>query len=616
MTTSTTHKNDAEQQKLAKSSVPSTDDLLKKDLPRPDAANAPRSTGDQNPSAKQSGLEPVDLPNDRQIPTPKPRTGGPVPTRPNPTEPKAPDKPVSETPVTRPHKVPTAAPSSVAPLPNRQIETATTTKINTEPEIPVARLTGHTLRFPPNVSLVPGHPVEVDGHTFQIKPEEAFRGIFWAKSAGIMVLTLLAAIGVAYLLSGPDSGALTGVVINARTGAIVPNAAIMLGDGRQVTTNEAGLYIFDDVKPEQYVMTASAAGFTPQNGFIEIASGETDQLSFALAPLAMADNRSDIDSTTALANETGPESNATTKKSSSSSPSYGSVELAVDFDGYMVFVDGELYGKNSDELKRLTAGEHRVVLQLEGYEDYATTISVRARATAKLSVKKSELTPRVDPIKRSRGHFTQGKQYLDQQQWAAAIREFDDAIEYDSDYAEALQYRGWAYLRADNPTLAMADFTRAADLFDHSRRYIDAVACAKYMIETDPKNPSHWRRRADYQLALADYQGAIEDYEQAVKLDKKSLDNRLALAEAYYAAGDFRDAAKEFDRARKLADDPTHAYIRMIISYYYAGENDDVVKKYKDFAEVAKPELLDQLRDDPEWLKVLQIIGPEERTKN
>lgn len=605
MTTSTTQKTDAEQKNLAKSSVPSTDELLKKDLPRPEPTH----------SLKQSGLEPVELPNDRAVPTPQPRTGGPLPSGAATTEQDTPPVSTNDPAITRPRKAGVSSPN-VTPLPSRHTDVPPARKVDTEPEVPTARLTGHTLRFPPNVSLVPGHPVEVDGHTLQIKPEEAFRGMFWAKSAGIMIVTLLAAIGVAYLLSGPDSGALTGVVINARTGAIVPNAAIMLGDGRQVTTNEAGLYIFQDVKPEQYVMTASAAGFTPQNGFIEIASGETDQLSFALAPLLLADASDDLDSSTSLANQTETEASKSTKKSSSSNPSYGSVELAVDFDGYMVFVDGELYGKNAGELKRLTEGEHRVVLQLEGYEDYATTVSVHARATSKIRVKKEELTPRVDPIKRSRGHFAQGKQYLDQQEWTAAIREFNEAIDYDSEYAEAMQYRGWAYLRAENPTLAMADFTRAADIFDRSRRYLDATACAKYMIETEPKNPSHWRRRADYQLALADYKSAIEDYEEAVKLDKKSLDNRLALAEAYFAAGEYRDAAKEFDRARKLADDPSHAYIRMILSYYNAGENDDVVKKYKDFAEVAKPELLDKLRDDPEWLKVLQIIGPEERTKN
>ncbi len=49
-------------------------------------------------------------------------------------------------------------------------------------------------------------------------------------------------------------GSLAGVVINSQTGETVPNATISLGDGRSATTNEAGMYMFDDVKPEQYVL--------------------------------------------------------------------------------------------------------------------------------------------------------------------------------------------------------------------------------------------------------------------------------------------------------------------------------------------------------------------------
>jgi tetratricopeptide (TPR) repeat protein len=229
---------------------------------------------------------------------------------------------------------------------------------------------------------------------------------------------------------------------------------------------------------------------------------------------------------------------------------------------------------------------------------------------------KADLTPRIDPIKRSRGLFAEGKNYLDKRDWGAAIHQFNQALEYDPEYADAYQYRGWAYLKGQKPAEAVADFTRAADLYDQAKRYIDAVACAKYLIELDPKDPAHWRRRADYNLALADYNGAIGDYESALKLDKKSLSGRMALGEALFAAGRFDDAAKEFDRARRLADDPSDAYIRMILSYYSAGETDNVVKKYKDFSAVATPELMDRLRDDPDWLKVLQIVGPDERNKN
>ncbi|GAB4327884.1 MAG: hypothetical protein Kow0074_23450 [Candidatus Zixiibacteriota bacterium] len=601
---------------------PTDDELLARDLPRPGVSDddqpvvtPPQGSIKATDTPHKSGrIRPVELGTSTSqtktadSPTPSDKTDPFRGTAGAETPPVAPE--TKSPPTATPEKVNDAV---LAPIP----DISRPSPAGQPQNIPSVRMTGQTLRFPSGVSLIPGRTVSVNGVSFEIKPEEAFKGMFWAKSIGVMVITLLAAIGVAYLLSGPDPGALTGVVINARTGTIVPHANVALGDERMATTNEAGLYVFDNVAAEQYVLTAAAPGFVAQNGFIEIEGGETEQLSFALEPIAAVVPEATPDSS-ALADVRAEESARAEKKrqTTSTAPSYGSVNLDVDFTGYLVFVDGELYGKNTDKLKRLTEGEHRVLLQLEGYEDYTANVTVKARNASTLKVTKSDLKPRVDPIKRSRGHFAKGKTLIEGQEWTAAIREFNEALQYDPEYAEALQYRGWVYLKTENPSLAMADFTRAANLFDKTRRYIDAVACAKYMIEISPKDPSHWRRRGDYNLALADYQKAIADYEEAVKLGKKSLDNRLALAEALYAAGEYKDAAKEFDRARKLADDPSHAYIRMILAYYNAGERNNVVKKYEDFAGVASPELMTKLRNDPEWLKVLQMVGPDERLKN
>jgi Tfp pilus assembly protein PilF len=615
--------------------VPSKDDLLVQDLPRgsmpaedtKDTLPQPRPNDSERAPEQRGSLRPVDMETpdaakaaeepdtmvNEPSPLAKPReqsASRPSAPPPRPTASSAPGPAASDTesmppPVEQPDK-----------SDNQEHNTMPSIRPARGPVAGIARVAGRTLRFGNDAALTAGQRFEIGGRTYEVKAEEAFQGIFWAKTAGILVLTLLAAIGVAYLFSGASKpGSIMGVVVNAQTHQIIPNATVSLEDGRVTQTNEAGLYLFKGTDPAQYVISATAPGFEPQNGFIETEGVEVDQLSFALTPMILASASSAGDSADARKTKTDSEKSTKTSQNSSGH-AYGTVELAVDFNGYLVFVDGELYGKNSDAVKRLSAGEHRIVLQLEGYEDYAAKVTVKARAKSTLTVAKSDLTPRIDPIKRSRGKFTEGKNYLDRQEWSAAIHLFDEALGYDPGYADALQYRGWAYLKSGNPTAAETDFLAAADRYDQAKKYIDAVGCAKYLIELDPKNPDYWRRRADYNLALADYKQAIEDYEQAVKLDKKSLENRLALGEAYFAAGEFKDAAKEFDRARRLADDPSHAYIRMILSYYHAGEIDDVVKKYQDFTEVAPPELVERLRDDPEWLKVLQIVGPEARTKN
>lgn len=614
-TQSPTKERSAEKEPKPAGFVPTADDLLSKNLPR-------NATPGDHAGPEESTLKPVSLdaapdtgpvaPSSvRRMPTPRPEgaTGQPK---------AAPSETVSEV-TQRPHSAPVAPNTTPKPAPTHKPAVVEPSEhpqdhpIRTSPTI--VRLAGHTLRFPANVPLGPGKKVDIDDQTFEIRPEESFHAVFWAKSLGVLALTVLAAIGVAYLVSGPAQSTIMGVVVDAQSGRILPNATVSMADGRVARTNQAGIYQFEGITPEQYVLTASARGFESQNGFIGPEAGKSDQLSFALAPQLFSGLPSESDS--ANGTQTPDKSEQKSKESASSSDrAVGTVELSMDFEGYLVFVDGELYGKNSTEVKRLSAGTHKILVQLDGFEDYTTVIEVKARATAQLKLTKSDLTPRLDPIKRSRGLFAEGKNYLDHQEWGSAVHLFDQALSFDPEYADAFQYRGWGYLKAQKPAEAMADFTHAADLYDQSKRYMDAVACAKYLIDLDPKNPANWRRRADYNLAMSDYDAAIADYDKAVKIDKKSLANRMALGEALFAAGRYDDAAKEFDRARRLADDPSVPYIRMILSYYNAGELDDVEKRYKDFSAVASADLLSRLREDPEWLKVLQVVGPDERNKN
>jgi Tfp pilus assembly protein PilF len=433
----------------------------------------------------------------------------------------------------------------------------------------------------------------------------------WIKILGYVGVTVVVVVAIAFLVGHkPATGTITGVVVDAQSGRVIPSATVELDGKVTAATNAAGLYVFTNVRAGSYMVKASAPGYQPQVGSAQSNAPQSAQLSFALAPLAAT-------SSTPPASATPADTEGTqTTASTTPSPSYGGVDLDVDFDNFLIFVDGEIYGKNAKKLKRLPTGEHRLVLQMEGFQDYTTTVTVKARVTATVTIAKSDLTPKVDPIKRSHGLFAEGKGYLDRSQWLPAIEAFDQALASDAQNVDAVRYRGWAHMKAGDTANATADFNRAAQMYDDSRRLMDAVTCVGYLIDLTPRDPALWRQRGDYYLGLTEYSKAISDCEQALKLDKKSVENQMALAEAYFASGDFQRAAKEFDRARKMSGDPIKPYIRMILAYYHAGNNDEVIKKYRDFAKIAPLDLQKKLQADPEWLPVLQIIGPDERNKN
>jgi len=481
-----------------------------------------------------------------------------------------------------------------------------------KPATGVAHLSGLTLRFPIHTKISPGEVVVVGHKPFEVRKEKFLTPMLLVKGVGLLTLTVLAFVGLTSLVSGPSGGTVSGVVLDRTTGQIIPNASIQFEGGESVNTNLAGMYSLDGLGAGLFKMTATAPGFEPQAGSVVRPADGDVQLAFALMPIGFS----------------GAAANAATPSVSEPAPvtdeqadannealAYGNINLETDFTDYLVFVDGVLYGKDAKKIKRMNAGEHRVIVQLEGFEDFSTNVSVKARGTHTVEVAKAKLTPKVDPVKRAKAFFVEGKDLLDRGLYPAAIEKYTLGLKDDPQNANAIQYRGWAHSKAGNLDAARSDLLRAATLHADANRFLDAVACAGHLIELSPEDPQAYLRRAKYYTQMREHEKAIKDCEIAVKLDKKAYAPQIALAEACFIGGDYKRAAKEFDKSRKLTDSPADPYVRMLISLSRSGEDDQVRKKFKDFGDLATPELQKKLRDNPDWLRVLQIVDPKMRSE-
>lgn len=476
----------------------------------------------------------------------------------------------------------------------------------------VAHLSGLTLRFPMHTKIMPGEVVVVGHKPFEVRKEKFLTPMLAVKGVGLLTLTVFAIVGLTSLFTGPSGGTVSGVVLDRTTGQIIPDASIAFEGGTSVTTNLAGMYSLDGLRSGLFKMTASAPGYEPQSGSVVRPADGDAQLAFALMPIGFSGMavQSQAAGTTETASVTEEQADANNE-----ALAYGNINLETDFTDYLVFVDGVLYGKDAKKIKRMNAGDHRVIVQLEGFEDFSTNVDVKARGTHTVEVAKAKLTPKVDPVKRAKAFFAEAKELLDRGLYPAAIDKYNLGLKDDPQNASALQYRGWAYSKAGNLDAARADLLRAATLHADGNRFLDAVACAGHLIELSPEDPQSYLRRAEYFVQMREHEKAIKDCEIAVKQDKKAYEPQIALAEACFAAGDYKRAAKEFDKGRRLTDSPADAYVKVLISLSRGGEDDQVRKKFKDFSEVATPELQKKLRDNPDWLRVLQIVDPKMRSE-
>jgi len=438
-----------------------------------------------------------------------------------------------------------------------------------------------------------------------VKLKTGYPPIFYMKAVGLLALVILAAIGISSFLGDPAIGTLTGVVIDSGTGQVISGARITLPDGATTTTTTAGLFTFADLAPGDYRATVSMPGYNSGTITITRSAKQDVALAIALDPLF-----------TAVDDEIEEQSEAEESKTPEKMIEYGALKLDIEFDNYIVYLDGKIYGKDIKKISKIDPGDHQLTLEKSQYREYRTTATIKARRTTTLKIAIEDMKRETTPRQRAKERFAEGRTALDNDYYQAAIESFNAALAEVSDYPEALQYRGWAFCKLGNTDSATEDFKAAAELYSLANRHLDAITCANLLLEMHPKNGAFYIMRGNYQTALGELNSAIEDYKTAVDIDGNSLPFQLALAEGYYRNKQFKEAAKTFDRARKMTNDPADIYVRLILSYMYAGKDKDLVKRYRELADIATPEKMERLRRDPEWQSVLQIVGPDEKFKN
>ncbi len=105
--------------------------------------------------------------------------------------------------------------------------------------------------------------------------------------AMIVLLALLSLCTISLFGQSLVSGDLAGTVKDS-TGAVLPKATVVLkdkgnGQVRSAVTNQAGNYRFPLLQPGTYVVTVTAAGFSPSTKSVTVAVGQAPELDFAMS---------------------------------------------------------------------------------------------------------------------------------------------------------------------------------------------------------------------------------------------------------------------------------------------------------------------------------------------
>jgi tetratricopeptide (TPR) repeat protein len=167
-------------------------------------------------------------------------------------------------------------------------------------------------------------------------------------------------------------------------------------------------------------------------------------------------------------------------------------------------------------------------------------------------------------------HFNLGKLFSIQDNWIAARKEFEAALQIDSAYAEGLDGLGFAQEALGDGVGAVASYEKAiainearkgkfvsahVNLSAYYNRKGDsekALAYARAALKLDPKCDGAWFQQAKASEAQGRLNDAVDALDRAVSLNPRASSYYYVLAKIYRRLGKTEDSRKALDSFLRL----------------------------------------------------------------
>lgn len=135
----------------------------------------------------------------------------------------------------------------------------------------------------------------------------------------------------------------------------------------------------------------------------------------------------------------------------------------------------------------------------------------------------------------SQSFYQQGKKKLQKRDYQGAIKDFNQALAVNHNYAEAHVNRGIVYDELGNIRQAIKDYNQA--------------------ISLNPNLAEAYYNRGNAYNQLGDFKQAIKDYDQAISINPKYTYAYANRSTTYYSLGKKQEAIEDLQKAVKLFEE-------------------------------------------------------------
>lgn len=468
----------------------------------------------------------------------------------------------------------------------------------------VAYLSGNVIKLTGGVKLSPGEEIKIGEREFVLRKQRRKNTVIYVS---VILLLIFASLLFSPLFKSTNSGQLIGIVMEEKTKTFLPHAKIYLKEtNKTIQSNDLGFFVLTSLPPGLYTLQVQSTGYKLKKENVTITKDQPTTVRVQLEPLASSDLYSD-----ATTKATSPEeinSKTTSSDMSAMTSEDGTIKIKSNVSDPVIRIDQQLVGTGNKTYRNVESGKHIVTATKEGYYDWAGEVNVGPGQTLNLEITLSEDKSYHSSAQTWKDFIDLGKTQLNSNDFNSALTSYNQALTLKPDAPEALWGRGYTLIQMGEKSKALEDLKKASKLFINDQDYQNAIICYTNLITLNDQNKEFYLDRGDCYLRSGQYEKSVQDLKKAIQLDLNLFPGYLLLGEAYYKSGEYKLSIETFKHARKLNPTNPQVYTGLIKAYLAKGDKSEAKKSYKKFEELSTYIERENMKQDPEWRKILEEI--------
>ncbi len=462
--------------------------------------------------------------------------------------------------------------------------------------------------------------IQISDRCYRLKPKKVRPGLVIGVSGVLFALVLVFVASLLVSNSDTGNGEIIGMALDDSGSPYVQGAIIRFPDlGVAVKSSPQGFFRSGEIPSGTYKIEYKIQDELVSEEYVTVVAGLVSTI--ALSPAPPADNSvaeagvktsAQIVPTTKaeLPKKTSPSgAKPTSAKKKKTASEYAKLTLAANIEGARLSLDGGVLGAGNMTYSRIRPGKHKYVVEADGYQSVSGVVDLKAGDKRKLSV---ELHPMATTQKEksysAKDYYYSGVANVKAGEPEVAVADFTKAIEEKPSYAEAYLARADVYSKTKDRAHAHDDYIRAAEIFRINKDFNHAITAYNSAIDVNKKSLTAHLGRGDLYLAKGQEIAAIADYDAAKRIDKKTAAVHFGLGKARFQLGNYKKAIKHFKEARSLNSKNPVVYQYLMLSYLAVDNVKEVKKSFKKFTQVASESEINRMATDNKYSAVLRVV--------